>query len=235
MISLLFLTPAMAQAETGQPNGTRINLSATVETELPNDEVVVSFRIEKEGKNADQIRTYVNKVSDSIGKRLSREKGVKYKTTGRNMQPVWQHPKNSPRIRTSWKMTQSGQIISTNLDAVPGWLDAIEADGANLSNLEFRISSSESKKAQEQLRLQAINLFRNKAEVIAKGLSARSFRIIRLNTSSQSSRPVMYRAEMAMMAKAADAAPPALSSGEGKIGITVSGEIEVPFTDFPSK
>ncbi len=233
VLSLLFLNPAIAQAEGNQANGTRINLSATAEAELPNDEVVISFRIEKEGKNTDEIRKHVNKITGLIKKRLSSEKGLQYKTTSRNMQPVWQYPKNSPRLRSSWKMTQTGQITSNNLDAVPNWLDAIEAEGANLTNLQFRISSAASKKAQAQLRLDAIMSFRNKAAVAAKGLSAKSFRIIRLNASGQTPQPVMYRAEMAMMAKSADASAPSLSAGEASVRVTVNGEIEVPFTDFP--
>jgi hypothetical protein len=41
---------------------------------------------------------------------------------------------------------------------------------------------------------------------------------------------------MAMMSRAAsDATPPALSAGEGSLRVTVSGDIELPFIDFPVK
>jgi len=111
----------------------------------------------------------------------------------------------------------------------------IETAGAHLSGLQFRISSSASKQAQDQLRLKAIAAFREKAAIISKGLSAHQFRIIQLNTSSQAPRPVIYRSEMAMMSKSADAALPSLSAGEGKISVNISGSIEVPFADFPVK
>jgi len=224
----------MAIAEPQGPNGTRINLNAAVETVVPNDEVVISFRVEKEHKDARMARQYVNKVSTAIKNRLAHEKGLKLKTTSRNMQPAWKHSKDQPRQRTGWRMTQSGQIVSSQLDAVPGWLEAIESEGAKLSGLQFRISASTSKKVQDRLRLQAITLFRNKAAVIAKGLSAKTFRIIRLNSSSHAPQPVRYRAEMAMMAKSSVASAPALSSGEGKVAVNVTGEIETPFIDFPA-
>jgi len=235
LLSLFCLSPVQAQASDVLPTGTRINLSAMAETSLPNDEVALTFRVEKDGTNASSVRQYVNRVSGAIQKRLKHEPGVKLKTISRSMQPVWQYPKNRQRVRTGWRMTQTGQVVSSKLDAVPNWLDAIESAGANLSGLQFRISSTASKSAQDQLRLQAISLFRQKAGVIAKGLSASSFRIIQINTNSRMPRPVMYRAEMAMMAKSADAAPPSLSAGEGKISVTVSGSIQVPFTDFPVK
>jgi len=235
MLTLLCLPPLLAQAEAVTPGGTRINLQAMAETSLPNDEVVLTFRVEKDGTNAGSVRQYVNRVSGAIQKRLKHEPGVKLKTISRSMQPVWQYPKNRKRVRTGWRMIQTGQVVSRKLEAVPNWLDAIESAGANLSGLQFRISSTASKRAQDQLRLQAISLFRQKAGVIAKGLSASSFRIIQINTNSQMPRPVMYRAEMAMMAKSADAASPSLSAGEGKISVSVSGSIQVPFTDFSVK
>ena len=172
ILSLLILTPISAQAENSQPAGTRINLSAMAERELPNNEVVITFRVEKEGKDARKIRQQVNQITAQIQKRLKKEPGLKMKTTSRNMQPIWRHPKNQPRIRTGWRMVQSEQITSSNLDAVPQWLDAIESEGAHLSSLQFRVSRKLSLQTRDALRLQAIKTFRSKAAVIAKGLDA---------------------------------------------------------------
>ncbi len=83
--------------------------------------------------------------------------------------------------------------------------------------------------AQDALQLQAIRKFRHKAGAIAKGLDAKNFRVIRLQTNAN--RPVYQVRGMAMMAAKA-AAPPALSSGESKVSVSVSGKIEVPFRDF---
>jgi len=235
ILSLLILSPLYAQAEAMQPAGTRITISASAERELPNDEVVITFRVEQEGKDANAIRQQVNRITDLIHKRLQKEAALKIKTTSRNMLPVWHYPKNQPRIRTAWRMSQSEEITSNNLETVSQWLETIEGEGAQLSNLQFRVSRQLSLHTEDALLLQAIKTFRSKAAALAKGLDARSFRIIHLNSSSQTPRPVLYRSEMAMMAKSADAAAPSLSAGEGVARITVNGEIEVPFTDFPLK
>jgi len=241
LLALLVLSPmAVLATETSQasalPMGTHVSLNATAETHLANDEVVVSFRVEKDAKDAGAVREYVNRISGAIHKRLQKEVGLKVKTISRSMQPVWKYPKNAQRVRTGWRMIQTGQVVSSKLDAVPKWLDAIESLGANLSGVQFRISSSASKRAQNELRLEAVAAFRAKAAVIAKALDATQFRIIQLNTSSQVARPVMYRAEMRMMAsKSAATAAPSLSAGEGKISVRINGSIEVPFTDFSVK
>ncbi|HKI60217.1 MAG TPA: SIMPL domain-containing protein, partial [Mariprofundaceae bacterium] len=127
-----------------------------------------------------------------------------------------------------WEMMQSGEITTSALDAVSDWLGGIEAKGAKLNHLQFRVSESVRKKIEEKLKLEAIGSFREKAATIAKGLSAKSFKIIQMNTSG--SAPVMaYKQERSysMMSSA-----PQMSAGESRIQVTVSGTIEVPFKNF---
>jgi len=226
--------PMLVTAAAPIAAGTRVNLSATASMQLPNDEVVINFRVEKEGSNVELLRQAVNKITYAIQARLKQEAGLKLKTISRNMQPIWQQKPNQARQRTGWRMLQTGQVISQNLDAVPSWLDAIESAGAHLSNLQFRVSAKQSLLKQDQLRLQAIAIFKNKAAVIAQGLAAKSFRVIRLNTSSQTPRAMVYRSEMAMMARSSASGTASLVAGEGKLSVTVSGEIETAFIDFPS-
>lgn len=233
ILSLLFISPAWAQVEDNQAKGTRVSLSAMAETELANDEVAVQFRVQAEGRQSAPLRQQVNRVSARIKQRLENESGVKLTTTSRRLEPVWEyHQTTRKRERAGWRMVQTGMITSTKLDAVPNWLDDIEQAGAQLSGLQFRVSSPTMNDAQDALQLQAIRKFRHKAGDIAKGLDAKSFRVIDLQTNAN--RPVYPVRGMAMMASKAEAAP-ALSSGESKVSVTVSGEIELPFRDFPVK
>lgn len=228
---ILMMTPIARAGD--QVSGTHINLSATAESMAANDEVVVTFRIQARGTDATQLRQSVNRTATAIAGRLKQESGVLQKTINRNMQPTWKYPKNGERVRTGWQLTQTEQATSRNLEAVPHWLDAIEAAGAELSGLRFRLSDERARDLQSQLRMQAVAAFRKQATEMARSLDADSFRIVRLNTNSAMPRPVMMRAEMAMADSVA--AEPALSAGEGKIGVTVSGEIELPFRDFPAR
>jgi len=235
IFSLLFISSVRAQAEdNNRPEGTRVSLSVTAETELANDEVAVQFQVQAEGRKSAPLRQQVNRISEHIKQRLESESNVKLTTTSRRLEPVWEyHPTTRKRERTGWRMLQTGTITGTNLDAVADWMDDIERAGAELSGLQFRVSSSTLNNAQDQLQLQAIRKLRRKAQNIAKALDAKSFRIIRLQTNAN--RPAYpMRTGMAMMAVKREATP-ALSPGESKVTVTVSGEIEVPFMDFPTK
>ena len=214
------------QSLAAEPQGTVVSLSAEATSEVPNDEVVVRFRVEERGKKLDALRQRVNQVSANIQKSLAKEKGVKLKTSSRRVDPIWKHGEYGSK-RDGWVVVQTGIITSQKLDAVPHWLDVIERAGAKLQSLSFRISDALRHEIQERLRLQAIQQFRSKAMTIAKALDAKSFRIRHLNTGSSYSPSPMYRSEM-MMAKsmAADVAP-ALSSGDSRISVSVNGDIEV--------
>jgi len=221
--TLFFMTPAYA--ETNQPEGTRVSLSAEASEAAVNDELVVYYRIAERGGNATMLRQKVNAIAAAIEARLKKEK-VKHKTTSRRLSPVSNDGVFSTR---EWEMAQSGEIRTNALDDVSGWLGDIESKGAKLNHLQFGISESVRKKTEEQLKLEAIGSFREKAATIAKGLSAKSFKIIQMNTSG--SAPVMaYQQERSysMMASA-----PQMSAGESKISVSVSGTIEVPFKNFP--
>lgn len=232
LLSTLLFMPQVYAADI--PEGTRIQLSATAEAMLPNDEVVISFRIEAEGENADALRQQVNRTSSEVAARLKREPDLKLTTTNRNMQPLWEHPKNAPPKRIGWMLSQQGEITSTALDKVPAWLDAIEKSGAMLNALSFRVSRASSQTAETSLRQQALQNFRTQAAELAQGLDAPSFRIMNLNTNSRLPRPMLMRSEMAMMADHRAAAA-ALSAGESTLSISVNGEILVPSRDFPAR
>jgi len=225
MIVSLFCIFSISQVYAAEPKGTVVSLSAEATMEVPNDEVVIRFRVEERGKKLDALRKRVNQMSATIKKALAKEKGVKLKTSSRRVDPIWQNGAYQ-RKQDGWLVMQSGTITSKNLDEVPRWLDIIEHAGAKLQNLSFRISDALRRSSQETLRLQAIQQFRAKANTVAKALDAKSFYIRHLNTGNSYSPQPMYRGEMAMMSKSMDAAP-ALSSGDSRITVSVNGDIEV--------
>ena len=234
VLSLIFITPAWAD-EKPQQKETLISLSATSSISLPNDEAVVRYRMEATGKHANGLRRKVNGMSQLIHQQLKGVKGIKQTTLSRRMEMLWRYDKlNSRQVRDGWKLVQVEQLVSTNLDAVPDWVDGIEKAGAHLNNLSFRISDTSMKATKNSLRLQAIQAFRKKASSFAKALDAVSFRIIQLQTSQQRSVYPMQRQAMAMMSKS-ESSPPQLNAGEGKISVTVSGNIALPFMSYTVK
>lgn len=227
LISMI-LFMSLAHAGDSQPEGTRISLSAELSEEVANDELAVYYRISERGSSGKRLQQKVDGIAAAIEARLAAEK-VKHKTTGRRLSPV-----SSDGVFTTreWEMVQSGEIVTGDLDAVAGWLGDIEASGARLNHLQFRVSQAARKKVEERLRLEAIADFRAKAATVAKGLTGKSFKIIQLNTSG--SAPVVgYARQESYSLKSVASSAPQLTAGESRIQVSVSGTIEVPFTNFP--
>lgn len=227
ILSTLLFMP-LAHAADAKPAGTLVSLSSEVSEDVANDEVVVSYRIQAKGNSARLLRQQVDAIAARVSDRLKKEK-VKHATTNRSLQPVWESGFFSTK---SWELVQSGRIKTQDIDAVPGWLADIETTGVKLSGLQFQVSEKLHKQVEDRLRTEAIKDFRAKAANIAAGLSAKSFRIINMQThSSGAIRPMMMRANDSYISKGASA--PSLAGGESRVQVNVSGSIEVPFTQFP--
>jgi len=226
ILSLLFIPPALAE----EPAGTRVSISAQAEARATNDEVVVSFRIIAEGPLPRPLQQEVNRISQAVDKRLASEK-LKLKTTDRRMEPQWDRQHNR---RIGWRLEQTAEAKSQDLDVVPEWVQAIEELGVQLQGVSYRVSSKASRAVQDELRKQAVASFRAKAATMAKALSAPSYRVISLQTAqAQPVYPARGRMVMGMAMEAAE--PPAMQAGESRISVSVSGEIELPFRDFPAR
>jgi len=194
-----------------------------------NDEVVVNFLIVAEGPLPKPLQQKVNRISQAVDKRLAKEK-LKLKTTDRRMEPQWDR-QHSRRI--GWRLTQSAQATSQDLDAVSEWVQAIEELGVQLQGVSYRVNSKTMRAVQNELRMQAVASFREKAAAMAKALSAPSYRIMSLQTSQ--AQPVYPRQGRMVMAAMEAMEPPAMQAGESKITVNVSGNIELPFKDFPAR
>lgn len=214
-------------AETLEAKGVLVTLSAQAVLEVPNDEVVIQFRVEASGKQAAELRTQVNRVSAVIAGHLKDEKGVKLETTNRRIDPIWKNDVYGNK-RTGWRVVQTSSITSTELDQVTRWLDMIENAGAKLQALSFRVSDELQRITEDKLRLQAIASFRDKAAAITQSLGAKYFSVLSLNTTNAPPIQPMRR-EMGYMAEAmvSSVTAPVLAAGDGKIVVRVDGQIEV--------
>jgi len=235
LLCFLFTTAAWADDATTD-KGTRISLSASASIEIANDEAVVLYHIEASGSDTNKLRSKVNDISNTIQARLKQEHGLKLTTLGRRMEVLSHYGKSSGRqIRDGWKLVQSEQIVTQRLDVIPDWMNNIEASGALLDGLNYRIATATLENAQQELRLQAIQQFRRQAASLSKAMDASTFHVLEMQTSQNS--PVFpMRAEMAMMRSvAADVSAPALNAGEGKISVSVSGTVLLPDKNYSAE
>lgn len=203
-----------------------VSLSASAETLLPNDEVVVQYHIEATGLIPVVLQREVNAVAGKVGKVLDGQKGLSRQTTGRRLQPMSHYDKARGRqVSDGWRMVQGERVTSRRLDAVPAWVDGIEKAGAHLDGLDFEVSDQAAEAAMQKLRMQAVTRFRQRAATLAKALDAPSFIILKLNSDN---RPPIVPMQRGVMALSAERAQPVLNVGKSRFQVTVSGDILLP-------
>ena len=234
ILLLLLFTPSAWAEDSSHLQGTRITLTTTASLTLPNDEAIIHYRMEASGRNSELLRAEVNRISNALQTRLKQEKDLKQTTLSRRMEPIWRYDKSQGRqLREGWRLVQSEQITTRALDAIPNWLNNIEAAGAHLDALNFHIADATMEAAQTDLRLKAVAQFRQQAASLAQALDATSFRILELNPSQERAQQPVMRHERVMMQAAADSAPPpSLNSGEGEISVQIHGTILLPVKDY---
>ncbi len=231
-LALLVASPAWATETT--ITGIRIQLSAAAEADFANNEMVIHFRIESEGKNPTTLRRKVNAISHAVDENIKGMKGIRsQKTMNRQLQARWQYNKlTKQQVRYGWLLRQNEQIIC-DIKAGAAIVTAIEQAGALLGNIRFQIDALTQQHHRQTLEQQAIKDFRARASYLAQGFDAHSFQIINIQTEQQQRRLHQPRVEQRMFKSAvANDAPPVLHSGEQSIKVSVRGTILLPPKDF---
>jgi len=232
ILALISALPATAAEK--RSSVTIISLSSEASENITHDEVVIDVLIETRGQNTKKMRDQVNRINLQISQRLEREPSVTLITTNRRTDPVYEKGLRSQK-RIAWVVSQSIRITSTNLDALPTWLDTIEQTDAKLQGLHFKISDKLRLNIENTLRLQAIKNFRLKAASVAQALSAKSFKILQLQTDETRPLYTQQRQHRVNMLAESSHMPPSLHAGKSRITISVNGEIQIAKKSFPVK
>lgn len=144
-------------------------------------------------------------------------------TTGYNVQPemAWDKVAQVSRI-TGYSVVNTVRIEVWALDKVGPVLDAALAKGANqVNSLDFWMSNPDS--ARRDALAMAVAKARGDAEVMARAAGGSLGALIEI-TSSEYSQPPVFRREMAMQSKMADAAaaPTPIEVGQESVRASVS-------------
>lgn len=229
LLSLLAFVPT-AWATEIRMAGTHVQISATVEKQFANNEMVINFRMESEGMDADALRRTVDAMSHAVDQRLKGIKGIHNRqTTNRQLQIRWRYDKKTrERGHNGWLLRQH-ETITCALDVGPNIVMHIEQAGAHVGGIRFQIDRATQQRYRQNLEKQAIKDFRQRAKDLARSFDAKSFQILDLQTENRNSIKPRNRMGRMMLKSApmADAAP-SMHSGEQRLQATIRGTIVFP-------
>ena len=239
LTALLLLSPTAQAQDVNDsfmsripPEGSVIlNLSASEELELTQDELVASLRYEVTGDNAKDVQSEINgKIQEGLkaGKAVE---SVKVSTGGYN---VWQNYRPRPTENgkddeaeeAEWRGQQTISLEGKNAEEFLKLVTDLQGMGFLNSNLSYTLSSEKQKEVQDELMTMALKKLQERAKVAADALGKSTTQFIEINAdNSGNPGPMpMMRAEMAQMdggaMNKASAEP-----GETTVSMTVSARI----------
>lgn len=221
-LTLMLAVTVPAYAE--ELNYNLYHLSTSAEDDVANDTMNVTLLASHQALQSAEATKVVNRQMDAALKALKATKGIHYETGNYQTHPIYQNQHIS-----GWRASQQIELRSTDVDQLSALVGTLQKE-LKVASMNFDVSKQVRQQTISVLSVEALNLFKSRAELIQKTMGADHYQIVAIDINSGSQpppfRPYMMRAEKAMLDSAA---APVVESGDSTINVNVSGQIQLIF------
>ena len=222
-VALSLGSGAVRAAEVSQqPFFNVVTLDASASADVPTDTLTITLFTEEQGPDPTELATRVNARLEQALAKAKAESGIESRSGSYSTNPLYD---KSNQI-TGWRIRAEMLIESRDFKAA-GALSGRLQPLMKLSAMSFSLSRAAREKAESQLLTEALAKYQAKAQIIARSLGFPGYTLSQIAVRSDhpfAPTPV-YRS--AVMAMAADAAPPPIpvEGGKNTVSVTVSGSV----------
>lgn len=220
LIVATVLLPLVAGADDDVTHYDRISLQAMASAEVENDILEATLSVHREGSNPSLLSEEVNStIQWAIGE-AKKVSGVTVQTLGYQTNPVYQQQRLS-----AWRVRQSLRLESRDIAKLSQLIGKLQERLA-VGRVGYRISTQRRNNVEESLITEAITLFQQRAELVAKQMGRSRYRVVQMSidTGGAPMQPMM-RAEMSAMADARIS--PNFEVGAQTVRVSIHGTIEL--------
>lgn len=224
---LLFILPVFALAVAGQalaadaaPRYNQIHFQVERSRAVDNDRMQAVLSVTAEDADAARLADQINRTMDWAVKTAKTRRGIEVHSGNYRTYPVYSKDKIQ-RWRAAQELILEGMDFAT-LSSLTGQLQ----ERLQVASINFTVSPARRAAVEDELIAQALDAFKQRAELVRKRLAAKGYRIVdaAINTGGGQPAPIMLRA--AAM-ETSSIAPPAVEAGTSTLSVTVSGVIEL--------
>lgn len=191
--------------------------------QVDNDTMHLSLFTMEEGKEPSHLSSLINERMQTVIRELKRYKEITLSNTGYSTQPIYGR---QGRI-DAWRVRQSIQLSSKNTALLSELAGQLQKN-LQVQNIWFSVSDEQRAAVQSGLIVDALEGFKQRADVIRDTLNGNKARIIHANINTHGSSPVVKQMRRSEAFMAADAqVPVAAPQGESTITVSVHGEIMI--------
>lgn len=199
-----------------------LHLSASAQTDVPQDWLVISLSVQKEGLQAPAVQKQLNAVlaaALAVATPMAKTGALEVSTGEMNV---------SPRYGRDGKISAwvgSAQLVLQGRDGEQIATLASRLQELTVSNIDWRLSPDQKSAAEARIQAEAVARFQSKAQALTKqfGFVAYTLREVRVTAQEAGESMVMPRMAMAQM----DAAPAPVPTvaGKSRVVVNISGSI----------
>lgn len=217
---LLGQTAAAAVAGENEQRYDQIRFTVTVEAEIDNDLVRAVVYAQREGTDAAALAREVNAALAWGLDQAKAVPAVKAQTLGYQTSPIY-----TKQTLTGWRVRQSVRLESEDAAALSNLIGALQQRLA-VQSIDYDVSPKARKEAEDRLIVQAVDAFRQRADLVAKSWGQPEYRLVEMRVNTQGMGPVpMARMAMAMEMQAPE--PPRIEAGTQTVRVAIEGAVEL--------
>ncbi|MCX7891726.1 MAG: SIMPL domain-containing protein [Burkholderiales bacterium] len=213
---------ALAQGPAGAERWNQVDLAAQASREVQNDVVHATLFVEANDVSAANVAAQLNRAIAEALKVAAEAKTVQARTGANATYPVYDRNQKL----AGWRGRAELRLESKDFPATAQLIGRLQPP-LQLAQVSFAVSPELRRRTEDELIVEAVAAFRARAEVAARALGGRSYRIRRVALDTQGTFP-SPRPYGRLAPAAADAAPPPpLEGGTAVVTVGASGTIEV--------
>lgn len=216
----LVTTDHAAAAEPARYN--QIHFQVERSREVDNDRMHAVLGVTAEDDSAARLADQINRTMDWAVKIAKGRPKVEIRTGSYRTYPVY----DKDKIRR-WRATQELVLEGTDFAALSTLVGQLQ-ERLQVTSINFSLSSARRAAVEDELITQALEAFKQRAELVRKQLAGKGYRIVEGVLSTNGGQPVPIMRGMAAMKPAAESVtPPTVQAGTSTLTVTVDGVIEL--------
>lgn len=209
------VNPVTAADDT--PRYNQVHFQVERSRPVANDRMQATLYATAEDTDAARLAGEINRTMDWALKAAKARTKVEARTTDYRTYPV------KEKLRR-WRATQELLLEGSDFAELGGLIGQLQ-ERLQVSSINFFVSPERRKTIEDELITQALDAFKQRAELVRKQLAAKGYRLVDLSINTGGAQPVpMMRA--AFM-ESASVAPPAVEAGTSTLTLNVSGVVEL--------
>lgn len=222
LLLLAGLAPAAIAEPPEQPVYDMVSLQAEAHARVPNDLLMATMFVEMSNASPAKLAAAVNGAMNDAMKAGRDFPGVVISTGSQSTWPLY----DKAQKLEGWRTRAELQIESKDFEAASRAIARLQS-GLQLGGISFSLSPDTAAATENRLIDDAMKAFRERADIIARSLGARNWRVVNVNVGD-GGRPMpmpMLRA----MAMAKESAIPEqdMAAGEADLVVNVNGSIQL--------